>query len=233
MTKYQGISTLEVLEGADHYNKWIAETAMSSLSSPILEIGAGTGNISQFFSGRNGVYLSDVDTNLVKQLKKRFAEDNTFSVLQLDIRKPAQDKYREYFRSIFGINVLEHIEDDEKALANLNTLLKKNGELMLLVPAKQFAYTRLDKDLGHYRRYEKKELREKVENAGFIINEMFYFNIVGLLSWIIRDKVERENIQLKPYQVALFDSIVPILRVIESTIKPPVGISLIVRARKN
>lgn len=232
MTKYKGTSTLEVLEGADNYNQWIAETVRKSIASPALEIGAGTGNISQHFKDIKSFTITDIDPALVKELKKRFGKVNTFSYAVVDIENQTPKRFVGSFSSIFGVNVLEHIKDDKKALKNIHALLKKNGKLILLVPAKQFAYTRLDKELGHYRRYEKASLTKNLEAAGFAVNEIFYFNIVGLLSWIIRDKVERKNIYLKPYQIALFDSIVPILKTIESVIRLPIGISLIVYASK-
>jgi len=104
--------------------------------------------------------------------------------------------------------------------------------LLLLVPAKKGAYTRLDKELGHFRRYEKDELLEKLKKSGYEVENVHFFNFVGLISWYVRDKVKRKNINLKPYHIRMFDSIVPFLRAIESHIKPPLGISLIVVARK-
>ena len=135
------------------------------------------------------------------------------------------------FNTVFSSNVLEHIKDDKKALKNLSSTLKNDGRLILLVPAKMMVYGRLDKSLGHYRRYEKEGLRKTVELAGFRVEEIYYFNILGLLAWKIRDMVTKEN-ELKNSQIKLFDSIVPLLKIIESIIKPPIGISLIVVAKK-
>lgn len=232
MKKYQGVHTLEVLQYATNYNNWIADTFLSHLTSPILEIGAGIGNLSKHFISITPYTLSDSDSSLVDVLKKKFADKKLTSAITLDITKSVPSKYQNTFMSVLGINVLEHIEDDRSALKNISRLLKKNGKILLLVPAKQIAYTRFDKELGHFRRYEKKELIMKVEEANFIIDDLYFFNIVGLLSWIIRDKVERKNIHMKPYQVMLFDWIVPFLRRIEGIIRPPVGVSLILIGHK-
>jgi len=110
-------------------------------------------------------------------------------------------------------------------------VLKPSGRLLLLVPAKRWAYTELDRQLGHFRRYEKKELGEKLGKASFQIEKLYFFNIVGLLSWIIRDKLQRSG-GLRPYQIASFDTIVPILKRIEAKVSLPVGISLIAIAQK-
>lgn len=232
MIKYQGLSTLEVLKEAKNYNKWITDEIQQYITPPSLEIGAGTGNISSHFLQKKPLYLSDEDKGLVKNLKKKFEKNQNVFVTQLDITKQPYKKYQKFFSTLFAINVLEHIQDDQTALKNMNTMLKKNGKLLLLVPAKQKAYTKLDKDLGHFRRYEKKEIIKKMKKAGYVIETIYFFNFVGLISWYLRDKMNKDNIHLKPYHITLFDKIVPILRKIETVFRPPVGISLIIVGRK-
>lgn len=232
MIKYQGLSTLEVLVDAKNYNNWIAHEIATHVTTPVLEIGAGTGNLSTYFLQHKPLYLTDLDSGLVKHLKKRFAKEKNVFTDTLNISKKPTKKYQNFFQSVYAINVLEHIEDDKKALENIHMLLKKRGKLLLLVPAKKRAYTKLDNELGHYRRYEKEELIEKLETTGFVIDRIYFFNIVGLLSWTVRDKVSRNKKALKPYHIRIFDSIVPFLRFIESKVKIPVGISLIVIAKK-
>lgn len=230
MINYQGYSTLEILEGLKHYNHWIASQVLPYIKEPVLEVGAGTGNISKEVLKHHNLYLSDNDKGLLLHLKKTIKTKK--DIFTWDITKNPPRKYKNFFKSIFGINVLEHIKSDTNALTNIHSALKKNGMLILLVPAKQFAYSRLDKELGHYRRYEKEELEKKLKKAGFVIEKMYFFNILGLFSWYIREKVERKQVHFKQYHISLFDMIVPILRTAESVVKPPLGISLIVIAKK-
>lgn len=232
MAGYQGLSTLEVLEGADNYNQWIAEKMLSSLKPPVIEIGAGIGNISKYLLKKKPLYITDVDSELVKRLKKELPNDNDISIQTLDITKKPPTELVNRFLSVVAVNVLEHIEDDDQAVKHMASLLKKDGKMALLVPAKKKAYTRLDKSVGHYRRYEKDELKTLLEKNGLTIISLEYFNIVGLLSWVVRDRIERNHFYLKPYQIKLFDWLVPFLKVSESIIKIPVGISLIAVAQK-
>lgn len=229
--KYKSVKTLEILEGADNYNSWIASRIGKFILSPALEIGAGTGNISEYFVDLKDIVLSDYDVELAGHLKSKFQNHPNVKVEVFDISKQLA-KILNKFSTIYAINVLEHIEKDNIALSNVNRLLKENGRVVLLVPAKKFAYTKLDKSLGHYRRYEKKELKEKLEKAGFSIEYLEYFNIVGLFSWLIRTKLTRKHSELKSSHVKLFDLIVPILRVIEPSRGMPLGISLIAVGRK-
>lgn len=231
MVKYKGYTTLEVLEGADRYNKWIAESIAPYIKPPALEIGAGTGNISCHFLNKKALVVSDSDPELVKILSKKFSKDRNVRAEIINIEKKSSDN-KEKFKTVYSVNVLEHIKDDILALKNMHELLDKGGRVILLVPAKKRAYTNLDKKLGHFRRYEKKELLTKLEEAGFEVEKIRFFNMLGLLSWIVRDKVSRDHTQLRPYQIRLFDSVVPILRRIEPASIIPVGISLIAVAKK-
>lgn len=231
MIKYRGIKTLEVLEGADNYNKWIINRISRYIKSPALEIGAGTGNISNSFLNLKSLVITDIDEGLVLDLQRKFKDKKNVSVKQLNIEKNNW-KETSKFKSIYCVNVLEHIKDDKTALKNMFNLLQKNGKLVMLVPAKKFAYNKLDKNLGHYRRYEKKQLIKDIEESGFKVKSIEYFNLVGLLSWMIRDKISNNHSQLRPYQVKIFDSIVPILKKIEPKKNLPVGISLIVVAER-
>ena len=228
---YQGLTTLEVLTEAKNYNRWIAANFYPYIQAPLLEFGAGIGNISELLSSYTPLCLTDTDARLLAHLKNKFCQSRDISVHFFDITQPPPEHLVGSFQTVIGINVLEHVEDDEKALFHLGHVLKPSGRLLLLVPAKKWAYTDLDRQLGHFRRYEKKELGEKLVKASFQIEKLYFFNIIGLMSWIIRDKIQRSG-GLRPYQISSFDSIVPILKRVESKIRMPVGISLIAIAQK-
>src|SRR6266704_2462523 len=228
---YQGLPTLEILTEAKNYNRWIAENFFPYIKAPLLEFGAGIGNISELLSSYTPLCLTDTDERMLAHLKKKFSHTNDVSVDFLDITQPPPEYLVESFQTVIGINVLEHVEDDEKALFHLGNVLKPSGRLLLLVPAKKWAYTDLDGQLGHFRRYEKKELGEKLVKASFQIEKIYFFNIIGLMSWIIRDKIQGSG-GLRPYQISLFDTIVPILKRVEAKVRMPLGISLIAIAQK-
>lgn len=232
MAKYSGVATLESLEGARRYNNWIISHFLPFIKGPTIEIGAGIGNISQHLTHVSSLYVSDVDPILVKSLKKKFAHLKRVHPVTLDITREVPSKMLGEFQNVLAINVLEHIKNDVAALRAMGALLSDNGRLMLLVPAKQFAYTKLDKSLGHFRRYEKEEMIKKLQKAGFTVEKIYFFNPVGLMGWVVRDKIDRNHTQLKSYQVQSFEILVPILRKIDLLFRPFIGISLIVIAKK-
>ncbi len=231
MSIYKGVKTLEVLEGANNYNAWIASRIRPYIKSPALEIGAGIGNISDFLSSTKDLTLSDIDESLVEHLKTRFKDKKNITSEVFDISKTLH-KVKNKFKSVYSVNVLEHIENDSLALSNMNRILEKGGVVVILVPAKKSAYKSLDKHLGHFRRYEKQELKDKIEHAGFQVEHIGYFNVLGLASWMLRDLIGGEHSYLKPEHVKLFDFIVPLLRRVEPKSNLPFGISLIAVGKK-
>lgn len=67
------------------------------------------------------------------------------------------------------LNVLEHIEDDLRALQKAFNLLKPGGSLIIEVPAGAGLYDAYDAELHHFRRYAASELNDKLISAGFNI----------------------------------------------------------------
>ena len=81
-------------------------------------------------------------------------------------------------KSVVMSNVLEHIEEDTGSLSSL-LLMESVTHLAIVVPAHEWAYTKLDAALGHYRRYTTASLRKVLEDAGWRIESIRYFNPLG------------------------------------------------------
>jgi len=81
-----------------------------------------------------------------------------------------KNPFHESFADVITLlNVAEHIRDDKKAFEECYKILKPNGILIIEVPAIQLLYDSYDKELKHYRRYNLKELEQKLKNIGFKI----------------------------------------------------------------
>tara|TARA_B100000965_G_C19574292_1_gene750592 strand:+ start:468 stop:1355 length:888 start_codon:yes stop_codon:yes gene_type:complete len=87
-----------------------------------------------------------------------------FDLLQCPIPKNSIDV-------LVMLNVLEHIKDDNLALIRAFEILKPNGILIIEVPAGPWLYDAYDLELNHFRRYSSRDMKNKINNAGFrIIN---------------------------------------------------------------
>ena len=231
--KYEALSELELMSKAVNYNKWILEKIRNYLGKRILEVGAGMGTFTSFFLDREKIISVDVAPNCVDYLKQRFKNIPQVDVLQMDVSGDSETKkiLGEGIDTIVCLNVLEHIEDDLKALKNLRDVLIPNGKLILMVPAFPFAFGTIDQLDGHFRRYKKRELKNKLESCGFKLLKIFYFNSLGLWGWYFNNRmVKKKSNSLQ--QVLFYDRVfVPILSFFERIISPPFGQSLMVIAQ--
>ena len=82
------------------------------------------------------------------------------------------------FDFALALDVIEHIDDDIGVLREIKRVLKPEGRLILTVPAHQYLFSTHDKSLHHVRRYSKKLLRTRIEQAGFRIHRLTYTNFL-------------------------------------------------------
>jgi len=129
--------------------------------------------------------------------------------------------------SCAAVNVLEHIEDDQKALARMAAVLRPGGVIVLIVPAFSFLFGPIDRNLGHYRRYSPRAIRDLAESANMCVRKIRFMNFVGFFGWWMNARVFKRGAQ-SPYQIRTFDHwIVPLLSRIEDRLPPPLGQSLL------
>jgi len=129
------------------------------------------------------------------------------------------------FDTVFSLNVLEHVKNEKQFIENCKKLLKPGGQVVILVPAFNILYNRLDTNLYHYRRYTKKSLNQ-VMSEQFEIKKTSYFNLMGIPAWYISGKLFRDNV-MKKGKVDLYNKLVPIFKIIDKITLKKVGLSVI------
>jgi SAM-dependent methyltransferase len=82
------------------------------------------------------------------------------------------------FDIVIASDVLEHIEDEQKALKEWNRILKPAGKLIVFVPAFKILWSKHDEANHHYRRYSKLDLIRVLEKAQFEIDRSSYWNFI-------------------------------------------------------
>jgi len=230
---------LEVLRGAEKYQRWILSQVAPYLGNRILEIGAGTGNMSRWLPQRDLLVLAEPRVDLRRQLQKILRPERSkcrFDFIPWQLEQDTAHALREYhFDTVISFNTLEHIDRDADVLLKLwNLLLESKAQtpknLICFVPAHNWAFGSLDKTYGHYRRYDEKQFAALREHLGDNCTlKVQYFNPLGLMGWLFLGKVLRltqlkeENITLTESAISLFKSFD---RVLCKWMRLPLGQSL-------
>jgi len=179
-----GQHTLARMSELGGYNKTMFDMFARSLGQRVLEIGAGAGNLSRFLLDKDAVILTDYESEYLHLLRRRFGTYENVQIRRLDLNTfTAADLAADRIDSVVCLNVLEHIEDDRRVLAELYRAIEPGGVVVVLVPAHPALYSDLDRNLGHFRRYTRELLEERFRDAGFTIEKSRYFNWVGAVGW--------------------------------------------------
>lgn len=226
---YKGVETLENMNQAKFYNKWTLNKFKKYLKGDILEIGCGIGNFTLTLDKFGSLFAIDIDQSLIDVFKKKSPQH--ISAGYGDIEKGKYFFNKKNFDTIVCINVLEHINNDKKALQNIYNLLKKNGRLILLVPIHEFLYGEIDRSISHFRRYDPDQLRKTLEKIGFKIENSRKLNFLGALGWFFAGKILR-NRQIDNNKIKLFNIFAPFFLLLENLVEPIIGTSVLIIGEK-
>ena len=145
------------------------------------------------------------------------------------------------FDAVGAFDVLEHLVEDNKALAQLYNATRPGGGLMVTVPQQRYLWSASDEHAMHQRRYSCAELRRKVESAGFQIERITSFNslLFPLMVWSrMQQKRDQEfqpwrELEINPTLNKILESILKLERLlIEKGLSFPVGGSLLLIGRR-
>jgi SAM-dependent methyltransferase len=231
--EHGGYRTLQAMEQAPHYAAWLANLMRPHLGQRVLEVGAGLGTITRHLVDREWVVPLDREPRYVQQLENAFRGFENVRPLCADAGALDVEALRgQRFDTVILSNVLEHIEDDAAALRRFREILAPGGRLLLVVPALQALYGSMDQEVGHYRRYGRRDLARLLAAAGYRVDRLRPLNPIGIAGWLLNGKLLRRS-GVPPLQLRLYDRIAPALAALERRWEPPLGLSLFCVASAN
>jgi 2-polyprenyl-3-methyl-5-hydroxy-6-metoxy-1,4-benzoquinol methylase len=144
-----------------------------------LEIGCGTGDFIRHISGDEQLEITGSEVYL-KGLVYAKKNQPDVDFIQFDVTK---GRIGEQFDMITAFDVIEHIDDDTTAIANIAHMLRKDGVAIISVPQHMFLWSALDEIVKHKRRYSRKELVDKLKANGFSVSyaTSFVFTLFPLM----------------------------------------------------
>lgn len=234
--KYIG-KDLEAMSFAVNYHRLIFEKFRPFLGNKIVEVGAGTGSFSELLTEAKPTSLALVEPSEMFESLKINSENLAVENVRLfnNIFEEVRDKIKKEQSpdSVIYVNVLEHIEDDERELKFIYETLGESGRLFIFVPAFEWLYGEFDKAVGHFRRYTREDLENKCRAQKFKIIRSEYFDLVGIIPWWIKYRLFKSS-SLNTGAVHAYDKfVVPLAGFFESRISLPIGKNILLVAEKD
>jgi glycosyltransferase involved in cell wall biosynthesis len=218
------------LSRAPNFSRWMASAIRPRAGQRVLEIGAGTGNMTVNLVPRQFYCASDRNPSYVALLEKLRESRPYLRVSHTDGCSLASYPEERDFDTVVCLNVVEHVDDDERILRNFYEVLAPGGRAIILVPQGQWLFGTLDEALGHRRRYSRDMLLAVGRKAGFECEEIVGFNRTGVPAWWLNGKILRRR-TFGLWQVKLLNLLAPLLCRLDRWLPFP-SLSLIAFFRK-
>lgn len=173
---YSGTDNLEVMAEAVRYNGYLSDLLLRHAATgdrPVMDFGAGAGTFAAPLAAK-GVRVTCVEPD--EALRARLESHGLEAVASLE-GLPGRS-----YGFIYSLNVLEHIQDDRKALSGLRDHLSEDGVMLLFVPAFPLLFSSMDRKVGHFRRYRKAGLVSLLREAGFQVEQARYVDSLGFFA---------------------------------------------------
>lgn len=134
----------------------------------VLDIGCGPGALISELSAL-GYEAVGVDRSEKARALGRHLEDQSPG---MQLHAQLDEQWKGTFDLLLSFEVIEHIKDDVGAMREWRQYLQPGGRMILSTPAHPGRWNAADEWAGHVRRYERQQLVEAVEKAGFKVERV-------------------------------------------------------------
>ena len=219
---------LPLFDLSKNFRKYQFDLIKEFVSGNVAEIGPGNGIILKLYLDHcDKLDLFEPDKNLYSKLNDKFSNYKKITVINDELNTSSN-----IYDVILYLDVLEHIEDYEKEILKAHNALKKGGYLLINVPAFQFLYSDFDKDIGHFRRYSKKDITNLCSNCNLEINKLKYYDSIGFFLSLL-SKMTRSNYKKNfEKKIKIWDSLIPFSRILDKIFISYFGKSLLIVIKK-
>ena len=203
----------------------------------ILDIGTSTGTNLRMLGGMNFTNFQGLDFN--DDAIRWCAEKGLGIVRKGDVcNMPFADAQ---FDLVLATDIVEHVQNDRKALREIYRVLKPTGRAIITVPAFNSLWGLQDDVAHHQRRYSLDELVERLGESGFQVFQSFYFNFLLFIPiWgarqlirFFKPRLESENQLNSPLINSVLKAIFTIDVACAEKLHIPFGVSVFVLVGKD
>jgi hypothetical protein len=234
---YIGKDNLEIMEEmAPFYNKYLASRFKKihlrhrgNETSAVLDFGAGIGSLAVELKK---IGFTDIDCLEIDQRMHKTILQRGFSAYS------SIESLPQTYSFVYMSNVLEHIQNDQQVLREIQTkVLDWNGTLVVYVPAFNLLFSKLDVQVGHFRRYRKSSIVPVIERSGFTVEKCEYVDSIGFITLLILKLFFGKNLSLSQNKklVGIYDKyFFPVSQVLDRLgLRRVLGKNLLLVAKKS
>ena len=220
---------LECYDEAKNWRKYQFENVLKYINSSVLEVGPGTGNNVQYYRDKaSEITLLEINKDTADSLKSKFKGDKKITVQNSDINSQERK-----FDTILYMDVLEHIEDDEKEINRALEQLKPGGNIIFFIPAYQFLYSDFDKAIGHVKRYTKHFFLTFKRDKKISITELKYFDSIGFFMALLNKLFNKDKIETIGLGIKIWNKLIFLSKIMDLIFFNKFGKSLLCIMKKN
>jgi 2-polyprenyl-3-methyl-5-hydroxy-6-metoxy-1,4-benzoquinol methylase len=209
---------LHLFKGARNWKRYLRARIEPYVRGDVLEVGAGIGGTTAVLHDASCASWTclEPDARLAQELIIEVGGfrdargvppkvvTGALSVLDRELK----------YDCLLYIDVLEHIDDDRGELTLAVDRLRPGGHLVVVAPAHQWLFSPFDRAVGHFRRYDRRMLRERSPAAAQLV-QLEYLDSVGIAASLGNRLLMRASNPSKT-QIAIWDHwMVPVSRVID------------------
>jgi len=142
-------------------------------NAKILDAGCGTGKNLEILAQHGDAWGVDIAQEAIQYCRLRGIRAERTMVASL-LELPFPEKF---FDVVFSFDVICNIQHDVAAFREIRRTLKPDGYIITQLPAYRFLWSAHDVAVGHKHRYMARDLRVKLESAGFRVKKLTYLNM--------------------------------------------------------
>ena len=212
---------LKYFDKAFNFRKYQFDLVKKFIKGKVAEVGPGNGTFLEYYLHlANTIDLFEPSENFLINLNK-------FKNKKVNIINNYFKEQKNYYDTILYLDVLEHIEDDQKEIQIAYESLKEGGALIVNVPAFQHLYSKFDKDIDHFRRYSKNTLKSLTTTISFRTTNLIYYDSIGYFLSVGSKLITKNYLNNFDKKIKIWDSLIPYSKLLDSLVLNKFGKSLI------
>jgi len=213
---------------------WLNRCGPVRPESLLVDCGAGTGRFAQEMSSFCNVLAIDDHAESLEIAQNKLGAERVRAGSCTKL--PLPDQSADF---VTALDVLEHIDDDSHAVAEIARVLKSNGVAVITVPALNQLWSDWDTALQHFRRYNRKSLEATLSHPCLKLTHLNYINVFALPAiWFartlqqFRQRARRFEDQVPPEPLNLVLRALMRIPACQTWLKFPAGVGLLAVVQK-